>query len=99
MVGISIEQMGQATEDYEGDELKEEQFERDVGTANEVKEFNGYGEICDGNEKVADFLANEDAVYAPNTFLVITVAVVIFSIGGRSSTEDNNKVKKKQQQQ
>lgn len=58
MIGICIKQMGQSTKNYEGNELNEDQFEWNIGTANKVKDFNGYGKICNGNEKVTDFLAN-----------------------------------------
>ncbi|MED6198604.1 hypothetical protein PIB30_068008 [Stylosanthes scabra] len=64
--------MCQATEDNEGNELKEDQFEWDIGIANEVKELKGYGKIGNCNEKVTDFLANQDALDAPNPFLIIT---------------------------
>ena len=88
--------MGHATEHYEGNKLKEEQFEWNVWTANKVKEFNGYGKIRNGNEKIADFLANEDAMYAPNPFPIIAVAVVKIYVGGRGT---ENKITKKEQQQ
>jgi len=66
--------MGQSTENYEGNELKEDQFKGDIGATHKVKELKGNGEICNGDEKVAHFLANQDIVDAPKPFL-ITIAL------------------------
>ena len=82
VISVGIEQMGQPAEDYEGNKLKEDQFEGDIGVANKVKELKGYGKICNGNEEITDFLANQDALYAPNPFLIITVAVSKLNIYG-----------------
>lgn len=65
IVSISIEQMGQSTENYEGNELKEDQFKGDIGAAHKVKKLKGYGKICNGNEKVTHFLTNQHVVDAP----------------------------------
>jgi len=74
IVSIGVEQMGQSTENYEGNELKEDQFKGDIGATNKVKKLKGNGKICNGDEKVTHFLANQDVVNAPKPFF-ITIAV------------------------
>lgn len=54
--------MDQFTDKYEGNELKEDRFKGDNGAAEKVKELKGNGKICNGDEKVTHFLANQDVV-------------------------------------
>jgi len=89
--------MGQSTENYEGNELKEDQFKGDIGATHKVKELKGNGKICNGNEKITHFLANQNVVDAPNPFL-ITVAVWIFHFDGKDREHHNQQQEKHKKQ-
>lgn len=91
---VRSEQMGEATEDYEGHELKEEQFEWDIGAVHEVEDFNGDGEICNGDEKVTDLLADEDAVYAPKTSIIIIIIITVAVVKFRRTRENKSRKQK-----
>lgn len=72
-VSPAVEQMGHPTQNNEGNEFEEYPFERNVGTADKVKELNWDGKIGNCNQEVTHFLTFQNAFSAPKPHFLITI--------------------------
>lgn len=71
-----IQQVGQTTKDNESTKLQDDPFEgNNVGAGQEVQELKGDGEVGHSNQRVAYFLALENALHCPETTIVVAVAL------------------------